>query len=208
MIQTVKIYRSHRDAARMLSEHDRLLFWDALIDYALDGTEPEIDGQALMLFTAIRPTIDSRNEFVEYGEKGGRPKKETGVSGNQKGGFSEKGKGPSENSKTYEYEYEYEYEKDKDKKEKSKRFVPPTIEEVRAYVREKGYTFDPEAFVAFYESNGWKVGRNQMKDWRGACRTWQSRQKPVKPEKVEPRSYDFDDLERQIYQQQKARAAI
>ena len=58
------------------------------------------------------------------------------------------------------------------KKEVAKRFVKPTIEEVRLYCIEKGYSFDPEAFYAFYESNGWKVGRNPMKNWKMACTTW------------------------------------
>jgi hypothetical protein len=48
--------------------------------------------------------------------------------------------------------------------------VKPTIEEVAAHVREKGYTFDPEHFWSFYESNGWRVGYRQMRSWRAACR--------------------------------------
>lgn len=55
---------------------------------------------------------------------------------------------------------------------KEKRFVKPTIQEIQAYIFEKGYTFDAEAFYAFYESNGWKVGRNPMKNWKMACTTW------------------------------------
>lgn len=63
------------------------------------------------------------------------------------------------------------------KEKKSKpRFQKPTIEEVRAHCREKGYTFDPEAFVAYYESNGWRVGRGPMQSWQSACVTWQKRQ--------------------------------
>jgi len=48
-------------------------------------------------------------------------------------------------------------------------------EEVKAYVKDKGYRFDPVAFVAFYASNGWKVGKNPMKDWKRACVTWETR---------------------------------
>ena len=51
-------------------------------------------------------------------------------------------------------------------------FVPPTVEDVRVYCREKKYQIDPEVFVAFYESKGWMVGRNKMKDWRAAVNTW------------------------------------
>ena len=55
------------------------------------------------------------------------------------------------------------------------KFVKPTLEEVADYVRENGFTFDPEHFWNFYESNGWRVGYRQMKSWRSACVTWQKR---------------------------------
>lgn len=51
----------------------------------------------------------------------------------------------------------------------------PSLEEVRAYCFERNNTVSPEAFIAFYESNGWKVGKNPMKDWRAAVRTWEQR---------------------------------
>lgn len=54
----------------------------------------------------------------------------------------------------------------------SKGFVKPTIQEIQDHIIEKGYTFDAEAFYAFYESNGWKVGKNPMKNWKAACTTW------------------------------------
>lgn len=49
----------------------------------------------------------------------------------------------------------------------------PTLSEVNKYIAAMGYTFSGEEFIAFYESNGWKVGRNPMKSWKAACRTWQ-----------------------------------
>ena len=55
-------------------------------------------------------------------------------------------------------------------------FVKPTVEEIKAYVSEKGYHFDAEAFFSFYESNGWKVGKNPMKSWKDACTTWEKRE--------------------------------
>ena len=63
-------------------------------------------------------------------------------------------------------------------------FVKPTVEEVAAHVREKGYTFDPVSFWNYYESNGWKVGRNTMKSWTSACVTWQ--RKEGKPQTAAP----------------------
>lgn len=56
------------------------------------------------------------------------------------------------------------------------KFVPPTLEEVRAECARRGMQDISEAFIGFYESNGWKVGHNQMKSWKGALTTWQHRE--------------------------------
>ena len=56
------------------------------------------------------------------------------------------------------------------------RFVPPTVDEVRAYCAEKGYALDADRFVDYYTSNGWKVGKNPMKDWKAAVRTWNGKE--------------------------------
>lgn len=53
------------------------------------------------------------------------------------------------------------------------RFAPPTLEEVKAYCRERGNNVDPERWYDFYQSKGWMVGRNKMKDWKAAVRTWE-----------------------------------
>jgi hypothetical protein len=50
----------------------------------------------------------------------------------------------------------------------------PTLEEVAAYCRERGNQVDPQKFFDHYESNGWMVGRNPMKDWQAAVRTWET----------------------------------
>ena len=57
------------------------------------------------------------------------------------------------------------------------KFVKPTLEEVAAYMREKGYAVDAEAFWNYYESNGWRVGRSAMKSWKSACVTWQRQER-------------------------------
>jgi hypothetical protein len=61
----------------------------------------------------------------------------------------------------------------KDKKP-CKRFVPPTQDEVFYYFKEKGLTSDDQAqkFCDYYKSNGWKVGKNKMKDWKAAANNW------------------------------------
>ena len=58
-------------------------------------------------------------------------------------------------------------------KKKSNVFTPPTLEEVIAYCNERNNGIDPESFIDFYESKGWMVGKNKMKDWKAAIRTWE-----------------------------------
>ena len=58
---------------------------------------------------------------------------------------------------------------------RGKLFTKPTVEEIAAYVKAKGYTFDAEQFWNYYESKGWLVGKAPMKSWQSACVTWQKR---------------------------------
>lgn len=52
-------------------------------------------------------------------------------------------------------------------------FVVPTLEEVEAYCRERKNRVNAQKFIAHYTSNGWRVGKNPMKDWRAAVHTWE-----------------------------------
>ena len=78
------------------------------------------------------------------------------------------------NSNT-EIESEKESEIEKERKPKRKRFTPPTIDEVSSYCKERNNSVDPERFIDFYASKGWKVGNQPMKDWKAAVRTWEKR---------------------------------
>ena len=77
----------------------------------------------------------------------------------------------------------------------NKQFLPPTVEEVQSYCRERGNTIDAQAFVSFYASKGWKVGKETMKDWRAAVRTWERRQEEDK-QKPHPKKLGLSYSER------------
>lgn len=62
-------------------------------------------------------------------------------------------------------------------KQENNIFKPPTVEEVKAYCKERGNGIDAERFVDWYESKGWLVGTNKMKSWKATVRTWESRRK-------------------------------
>ena len=85
--------------------------------------------------------------------------------------------------------------KDKDSKgesvrgEKAKRFYPPTLDEVKQYCEERKNNIDPMAFIDFYSSKGWMIGKNRMKDWKAAVRTWERKRK----EKSQAESSVYDE---------------
>lgn len=54
-------------------------------------------------------------------------------------------------------------------------FVAPSPQEVKDYISEKGYAIDAQRFIDFYESKGWMIGKNKMKNWRAAVGTWARR---------------------------------
>jgi hypothetical protein len=72
--------------------------------------------------------------------------------------------------------------------EKAKRFYPPTLDEVKQYCEERNNNIDPMAFIDFYSSKGWMIGKNRMKDWKAAVRTWERKRK--EQSKAESSVYD------------------
>lgn len=76
-----------------------------------------------------------------------------------------------------------EQEKEKDKEKEIRRFTPPTLQDVQDYCRERGNKVNPERFIDFYASKGWKVGNQPMKDWKACVRTWEQRDNNTVPVK-------------------------
>lgn len=92
------------------------------------------------------------------------------------------------------------------------RFAPPSLEEVKAYCQERNNGIDPESFIDFYSSKGWKVGNQPMKDWQAAIRTWERRHNEKRPEKPvnnpkvhfeNERTYDFEAIEKKLLAKQR-----
>ena len=67
-------------------------------------------------------------------------------------------------------------------KEKRGHFVPPTLEEITQYCTSRKSTVNPTAFLSWYESNGWIVGKVKMKNWKAAVVSWETRDKAKGPQ--------------------------
>lgn len=90
---------------------------------------------------------------------------------------------------------------------KGKRFVPPTVEEVREYCQGRGNLVDPNRFVDYYTANGWKVGRSAMKDWKAAVRTWEGNGSAAKKNAAQPEKKEIDPMTRRAVERMLARGA-
>ena len=207
MRDSVVFYRSFYDAIKNIPKDNQLEVYNAIMDYSMYGVDPDITGIALALFLAFKPQIDANNERYVNGTKGGRPKKEKPMV--FKYGENKKPM-VSENLET-EKPNEKENVKEKENiKENIKRkiFQAPTVEDVRKYCVERGNKVDPQSFIDFYESKGWMIGKNHMKDWKAAVRTWERSETKTRQGETakltknhnnfERRQYDMDKLERQL----------
>lgn len=185
MAEAFTVFEKFGDVCAELEESDRKELIYAINMYGMFGVEVELPYMLKALFISLKEDIDNSKAMRARGSKGGRPKGKPRVSESEKPEVSddyepvvsESGEPMvSEDSENSESQSKPIQSKPNQSKPKVRRFTPPSVDEVREYCSEKGYTFDPEAFVAFYESKGWKVGRNPMKSWQAACTTWQKRQ--------------------------------
>ena len=184
-------YSSYLEAAADMQPKDRLAFYDALIGYALEGKEPPVlDKIPRIAFKLCRPQIDANNLRYENGKRGGRPKKTDGFE-NEKPVViktekpmvlkNDAEKKPNVNVNVNVNDNVNEKRESIERKvavaPALPRFVKPTIQEVAAYAASLRYTgFNAERFYAYYESNGWRVGKNPMKSWKGAVVNWHQRE--------------------------------
>lgn len=161
------------------------------------------DGQALQVW--------ERND--KNGGKGGRPPKPkenpNETQPKPKGNPNETQSEPKGNPIEIEIEEEREIEGEQEvgnKKEKEKEniygakaparssFTRPTLLEVKAYCEERHNGIVPEQWYDYYEANGWKVGRNAMKDWKACIRSWERRRAEEQANKPKTREQEMHEL--------------
>lgn len=164
------LYTDQKEVVRKLTDEQAGQLLKGLYDYAETETIPELDNVIDLVITPFITTImrdkqkyDRRCETSAInGKLGGRPKKPNKNLTKPKKADSDSVSDSDNDS-------------DSNKKEiiTKKKFIKPTLEEVKAYCLERKNKVDAQRFIDYYEANGWKVGRNSMKDWKAAIRTWE-----------------------------------
>ncbi len=167
-LESFVFYRSFRDAIEEMTDENKLATLLAICDYALYGVEPDLkDAMSRAVFTVARPSIDANKDRRANGKLGGRPPKKPMVSNSENHRFSK--------MESTETETVSESGAKETGKPPHPRFIPPTVDEVKAYCQERHSSVDPVAFVSFYESKGWMVGKNKMRSWKSAISSWERR---------------------------------
>jgi hypothetical protein len=192
-------YRSFYESIQCLPENEQIKIYTAIMEYAINGVETESTGAAKALFLAFKPQIDVNNKRRENGKKGadfghlgGKPQKE-----NPKETPSE----PLNNPKgTPNVNVNSNDNVNLNVNVNENVFIPPTLEEISAYCSERKNGINPEKFIDYYRTNGWKVGKDAMKSWKAAVRYWENREKEKTEEKYnqsknnKPSSFELDDF--------------
>ena len=176
-----------RELVRQLAPETAVSVLLACWDYLETGEKPAaMSPIESVAFSAFVPDLEEAwNRYIlrtRNGAKGGRPKQDNPQDSNENHMVQMVQNEPYGTEEETEPETEEEVEVDSKREggaasppsragaRKHTRFVPPTREEVAAYVHERGSDVDPQGFIDFYAAKGWMVGKNPMKDWKAACR--------------------------------------
>lgn len=167
-------YRSFFMATKCLKNDEKAQLFDAICNYALDGETINLDGTASGMFELVKPQLDANRKRFENGCKKKQNRSKTEAKPKQKISKTEANVNDNVN---YNVNEECKLELNNDNVNnninKTKKFVKPTIEEIKQYCLERKNNVNPGMFFNYYESNGWKVGKNPMKDWQASIRTWE-----------------------------------
>lgn len=182
-------YHSYLDALEPLTDAERGRLFVACLKYSKSGEAEHLSGNERFVFPVFRGQIDRDN--AKYANKCKKQADNANKRWNKDDANDAMAYDGIPNMPPHEKDANDAKTKEKEKakektkennnipptplaggNEKQKRFTPPTVEQVAEYCQEKGYCIDPEAFVAFYASKGWMVGKNPMKDWKSAVVTW------------------------------------
>lgn len=185
------LYNEYKEHFALLPAEDQGHLLMAIFEYVEEGTEPVLSPAAMMAFSFIRLQLDRDGEkYAETCERRAEAGKRSGESRRNKTNKSEQTgtKGTSvhfvqQNEQTGTKRTDNDNEDDNENDiiipptplKRGTGFQEPTVEEVKAYCKQRNNHVDAEEFVSFYASKGWLVGNQPMRDWRAAVCTWEKR---------------------------------
>lgn len=185
----MNVYDSIVDSIQELDPATRGEIYTAVIEYLRFEREPDIDGMsqiARVLFMSFKPNLDNQIAQSKRAKKPRPSRRKSDPEPKPSQNVAESYPDASRNlAESYpnasEQEQEQEIEKpsaNAEGKKRSARFVPPSPDEVDAYIAQQGYSgFTGQQLVDHYAANGWRRGNTPIRDWKACVRTWWNREK-------------------------------
>lgn len=170
----LKVFTDFAKTIEPLSDAEKGRLFAAMLEYAETSTEPRFSGNERFIWPTAKLNIDRESAFCEKQRRNASKPNEAKPS--QTKPNRAKPSQTCQKDKDKDKEYKETLPIGSAKKTGGAVFTPPTVEMVKAYCLERGNLVDPQRFVDFYASKGWKVGNQPMKDWKAAVRTWEQRE--------------------------------
>lgn len=201
-LEYIPFYYSYRKKLEKLSDQEVGRLVRSLLEYGETGETEELAGRESIAFDFIADDINrAKAAYEERCAKNQRNIEKRYARQDDTNVYD----GIRTNTNVYETYQTKDKPKDKTKDKtkdnslppngvsdtRAKRFTPPTLDDVSAYIRERGSNVDAQRFLDFYTAKGWMVGKNRMKDWKAAVRTWEKRDS----EQNKPFVYDYGNTE-------------
>ena len=174
----VMLYFDFWHGLKKLGADDKGRLVDGIVEYSETGSEPTFDGTLAIVWDLAKLRVDADSE--RYSARCERQRENAMKRWNKSNdatachGMS----GNADNTNDAKYNTttnptsNTNIDSKADKPPRT-RFSPPSIEEVAEYCRERRNAVDSQRFVDYYSANGWMIGKNKMKDWKAAVRTWE-----------------------------------
>lgn len=187
MRESFIFYRSFYDGIKELDLEIQSQIYNAIMEYEFNKNEVELTGVAKAVFALIKPQLEANDKRYENGKKGGRPKTETKPKENQ----TEAKPKPNVNVNVNE-----NVNVNKKENIKRKKFIKPTLDEVKEYCLERNNGVNYQTFYDYYETSDWVDAKgNKVKNWKQKVITWekhQPKQQTYIKEDIRPAWLDMD----------------
>ena len=189
----LKVFTDFRELMEPLNAEEKGRLFEAMLSYAMDGTEVALEGNERFVWPVARRTIDQEAAAYESkveasraaGKRSGeaRRKQKPAEGPATKGNENERqGTNVNETNQEQEQEQDQEQKKDQDQEQEYvyEQAAPagthiPEREEIESYCRERGNGIDPDYFYDYYAATGWQVGQHPIRDWQALIRAWEKR---------------------------------
>lgn len=166
-----KIFENFAEVIEPLDDAELGRLLRGMMQYSSLGEIPEFHGNERYLWGAAKSLIDNQRQSYDNKVNGAAKAREKRSDINNNHNDINNNQTDINMISTQEKKRKEKIREDKI--DIYKRFTPPSVDEVKEYCSERNNTIDAQTFVDFYASKGWMVGKNKMKDWKAAVRTWE-----------------------------------